>query len=54
MNDSLRKTVLNQPSLEAIRQVAQKTGHASGAANAYKLALLGITSVNEAQRALKS
>ncbi|MCH2181595.1 MAG: Flp pilus assembly complex ATPase component TadA [Mariniblastus sp.] len=54
MNDSLRKTVLNQPSLEAIRQVAQKTGHASVAANAYKLALLGITSVNEAQRALKS
>ena len=54
MNDSIRRTVLNQPSLDVIKQVAEKTGNSSVIANGYKLALLGITSVNEVQRALKS
>ena len=53
-NDRLRKTLLNQPSLDAINQVAQKTGGQLLVSNGYKLALLGITSVSEAQRALKS
>ena len=54
MNNLLRKTLLERPSVEAINQAAQKSGAPSLAANGYKLALLGITSVNEAQRALKS
>ena len=54
MNNSIRKTVFNQPSLDVIKQVAEKTGNSSVIANGYKLALLGITSVNEVQRALKS
>lgn len=53
-NEHLRKTLLNQPSLDAVNQVAQKTGGQLLVPNGYKLALLGITSVNEAQRALKS
>ena len=54
VKNSLRKTLLERPSVEAISQAAQKSGAPSLAANGYKLALLGITSVNEVQRALKS
>ena len=54
VNDSLRKVILGQPSHAAISQAAQKAGSRSVTANGYKLALLGISSVNEVQRALKS
>lgn len=53
VNDAVRKTLLTNPKLEAVEQAAKEAGKKSLASNAYKLVLLGVTSLAEAQRALK-
>ncbi|MCP4952414.1 MAG: hypothetical protein GY922_11285 [Proteobacteria bacterium] len=54
VDDNIRKTLLTQPSHEAISQAGQASGSQTMVASGFKLALLGITSVNEVQRSLKS
>jgi len=54
VNDDIRATLKSQPKVEAIEQVAKKSGKASISQQTYKLVLLGITSLAEAQRMLKS
>ncbi len=54
VNDQLRSVLVKQPKLEKIVAAAQKLGNLSLAQQAYRLALVGLTSVSEIQRTLKS
>ena len=54
VNDAIRTTLKTQPKVDAIEQVARKSGKASIAQQTYKLVLLGVTSLAEAQRMLKA
>ena len=53
MNDQLREFVTKNPNAELIEKAAQKTGKLALANQTYKLVLLGVTSLAEAQRVLK-
>lgn len=54
VNDAVRATLKSQPKIDAIEQVARKSGKASISQQTYKLVLLGVTSLAEAQRMLKA
>ena len=54
VDDSIRNVLAQQPQVPAIQQIAQQTGNESMLAAGYKLVLLGITSINEVQRAMKT
>ena len=54
VNDSIRATLKSQPKVDAVEQVARKSGKASISQQTYKLVLLGVTSLAEAQRMLKA
>lgn len=54
VSDPLRKVLIKQPKVETIAAAAQKLGNLSLAQQAYRLALVGLTSVSEIQRSLKS
>ena len=53
LNDQLRVFVKKNPQVAAVEQAAVKLGKAPIADQAYKLVLLGVTSLAEAQRVLK-
>lgn len=53
LNDQLRMFIRRNPVINAIEQAAVKLGKAPLANQAYKLVLLGVTSLAEAQRMLK-
>ena len=53
MDDQLRAFIRQNPKISAIEQAAVKLGKAPIANQAYKLVLLGVTSLAEAQRVLK-
>ena len=54
VNGAIRATLKSQPKVDAIEQVARKSGKASISQQTYKLVLLGVTSLAEAQRMLKA
>ncbi len=54
VNDAIRATLKSQPKVDAIEQVARKSGKASISQQTYKLVLMGVTSLAEAQRMLKA
>lgn len=54
VNDKLRSVLMTQPKIDKIAAAAQQLGNLSLAQQAYRLALVGLTSVGEIQRALKS
>jgi type II secretory ATPase GspE/PulE/Tfp pilus assembly ATPase PilB-like protein len=54
VSDQLRGVMMKQPKVDTIAAAAQKLGNPSLAQQAYRLALAGLTSVNEIQRSLKS
>ena len=54
MNDQLRQFVQKNPQAAAIEKAAVKLGKKTMAAQAYQLVLLGVTSLAEVQRVLKS
>ena len=54
VNDAIRATLKSQPKVDAVEQVARKSGKASISQQTYKLVLLGVTSLAEAQRMLKA
>ncbi len=53
LDDNLRVFIKNNPQIAAVEQAAVKLGKKSIANQAYKLVLLGVTSLAEAQRVLK-
>jgi len=53
LNDQLREFIKKNPNVTAIEQAAVKLGKLSLANQTYKLVLLGVTSLAEAQRVLK-
>jgi type II secretory ATPase GspE/PulE/Tfp pilus assembly ATPase PilB-like protein len=53
VNESVGKALKTTPKLEAIELAAQKSGKKTLAQQAYKLILLGVTSIAEVQRVLK-
>ena len=53
MNDQLRGLLRKSPSAEAIESAAQKSGKIPTIKQAYKLVLLGVTSLAEVQRVFK-
>lgn len=54
VNDQLRSVLMKQPKIEKIAAAAMQLGNLSLAQQAYRLALVGLTSVSEIQRTLKS
>ncbi len=54
LNDQLRELIKKNPKVDVIEQAAIKLGKKTIANQAYKLVLLGVTSLAEAQRVLKS
>ena len=53
INDDIRKVLVSNPSLEALSEAAQKSGHISLKDEAVVLVAKGVTSVQEIQRVLK-
>jgi type II secretory ATPase GspE/PulE/Tfp pilus assembly ATPase PilB-like protein len=53
VNDDIRQLIRTTPQAEAIEKTAQTSGKSTLARQAYKLVLLGITSLPEVQRMLK-
>ena len=53
VNDEIRNLLRTKPTVEAIEKAAQKAGKSPLAKQAYRLVLLGITSLAEVQRMLK-
>ncbi|MDG1875277.1 MAG: ATPase, T2SS/T4P/T4SS family [Mariniblastus sp.] len=53
VDDQLRDVIKKNPKIAAVEQVAAKLGKQPLATQAYKLVLLGVTSLSEAQRVLK-
>jgi type II secretory ATPase GspE/PulE/Tfp pilus assembly ATPase PilB-like protein len=53
LNDQLREFIKKNPQVAAVEQAATKLGKTPLANQAYKLVLLGVTSLAEAQRVLK-
>jgi len=54
ITDNLRQVLMKQPTSEAIEKSARAEGKTSLIAEGYKLVLLGLTSIAEVQRVLKS
>ena len=54
VNDQLRSVLVKQPKIEKIAAASQQLGNLSLSQQAYRLAIVGLTSVSEIQRALKS
>ena len=54
VNETVRVTLLQNPKVEALEQAAAKTGKKPMVNSAYRLVLLGITSLGEVQRVFKS
>ncbi len=54
VNDAVRATLKSQPKIDAVEQVARKSGKKSISQQTYQLVLLGVTSLAEAQRMLKA
>jgi type II secretory ATPase GspE/PulE/Tfp pilus assembly ATPase PilB-like protein len=52
-NDKLREALKQQPNLEALRKVAQQSGHRSLQEEGILLVAQGLTSLTELQRVLK-
>jgi len=54
ISDNLRQVLMKQPNAEAIEKAARGEGKTSFISEGYKLVLLGLTSIAEVQRVLKS
>jgi type II secretory ATPase GspE/PulE/Tfp pilus assembly ATPase PilB-like protein len=54
ISDNLRQVLMKQPNAEAIEKAARAEGKTSLISEGYKLVLLGLTSIAEVQRVLKS
>ncbi len=54
VNDQLRQVIKQQPKLQTVAAAAQKLGSATLTQQAYRLVLVGLTSVSEIQQSLKS